>query len=84
MNCVIYKSVRKQGYYLFVVSDNSGLADDGTGKVPQALLDLMGELSIVMELDIMADSRMLIADPGNVLMAIEKQGYYLHMPLKDH
>ena len=72
--CVVYKSMRKAGAYLYVVE-----ADDFTA-VPATLRDMLGRLEFVMELQLAPERKLAHADVARVIDALSGQGYYLQLP----
>ena len=70
----IFKSPRKQEMYLYVDKAN------GLKGIPDGLLEQFGEPESVMVLALNADRALARADAGEVLAAIETQGFYLQMP----
>ncbi len=75
--CFIYRSSRKVGAYLYVVS-----ADDFSA-VPVALRQRLGRLEFVMELELTSDRKLARADAAQVSAALSDQGYYLQLPPAD-
>lgn len=78
MHCAIYKGKKRPDDYLFVEQD------DDFSRVPQALLDIMGELSLVISLELSADRQLAQADVTQVMQQLSEQGYYLQIPPKTH
>ncbi len=74
MRCAVYKSLRKPDYYLYVER-----ADDFS-RVPSALLQLLGRLELVMELDLAVRHRLARANREEVLAKLVREGFYLQMP----
>ena len=74
MQCLVYKSLKQQNYYLYVASE------EGLARVPDGLHRLLGALQPVIELRLGADRRLAQADVSEVMRQIEDCGYYLQMP----
>ncbi|QKT04556.1 YcgL domain-containing protein [Ectothiorhodospiraceae bacterium 2226] len=74
MDCVVYKSVRREEYYLFVP------ADEGLERVPAPLKEHLGELARVMDLSLTPERRLARQDAGRVMAALAQDGYYLQTP----
>lgn len=74
MECAVYKSRLRDGYYLFVA------ADSDFSEVPAALLTLLGAREWVMNVDLAARQTLAQAEPGEVMRLIRQQGYYLQVP----
>ena len=78
MHCTIYKGKKRPDDYLYVEKEN-----DFT-RVPQALLDIMGELHLVINLELSTDRQLAQADVTQVMQQLSEQGYYLQIPPKIH
>ena len=76
MICAVYKSQKKLDTYLFVEPDQE------FQRVPQALLDMLGRLEYVMEVDLDQRDKLAQADLEQVKNALSDQGYYLQLPPK--
>jgi uncharacterized protein YcgL (UPF0745 family) len=76
MHCVIYKGPKKLDHYLYVEQE------DNFERVPQALLDLLGPLELVMTLELGPERKLAQAAADEVRSALKEQGYYLQMPPK--
>ena len=74
MHCAVYKSRRKVDTYLFVEHE------DDFGRVPEQLLTLLGELELVMSLELTPGRRLAQSDPELVRRHLADEGYYLQMP----
>lgn len=72
--CRIYKGSRREACYLYVDHAND------VAPVPAELMDSLGELSVVMELQLSPERRLARADASQVLALIREQGYFLQMP----
>ncbi|MFP5507188.1 MAG: YcgL domain-containing protein [Gammaproteobacteria bacterium] len=77
MKCVIYKGSRKQDTYLYIERE------DDFARVPEALLDMLGNLQRVMALELTPERSLAQADPEQVRRLLREQGYYLQMPPPD-
>lgn len=77
MHCAIYKGRRKRDAYLYIEREGE------FARVPQALLDMLGELEWVMSLDLAQRRSLVQADPEQVCAQLREQGYYLQMPPQD-
>lgn len=74
MNCAIYKSNRKQDYYLYLE------CEDDFSRVPEVLVSLLGELEFVMSLELSPVRTLAQADVNEVMKSLELEGYYLQSP----
>lgn len=74
MQCAIYKGCRKAESFLYVE------CVDEFSRVPQVLLDMLGELELVMELDLASREQLAYADINEVGRLLKEQGFYLQLP----
>lgn len=74
MQCVIYKSLKKQDSYLYLTASND------FSRVPDALLKLLGELVHVMDLDLFPERKLAQEDVADVLRNLRERGWHLQMP----
>lgn len=74
MHCAIYKGPKKTDHYLYVEQE------DDFSRVPQALLDFLGELQLIISLELGPERKLAQADAEQVRTALREQGYYLQMP----
>ena len=81
MNCFVYKGDRKDDHYLYLISEFNPQSPDEA--IPGAILNLMGELSLVIEFELSPDRKLPQADAQHVLDSMLSQGFYLQMPKKD-
>jgi len=81
MQCYVYKGEKKEDYYLYLNQefDHTNLPDN----FPAAILELMGELSFVVDFELESDRKLAQADAKQVLADISAHGFYLQMPKKD-
>jgi uncharacterized protein YcgL (UPF0745 family) len=70
----IYKGSRRAETYLYVPEEND------FERVPAELLEAMGALELVMELELHEERRLARVDAGDVMKGIGKVGYFLQMP----
>ena len=80
MHCVIYKSRRKDGLYLFVAATGPDDAEGRLEDVPPALLEHLGEREFVMQLNLSPERTLAQADPDEVRNSLADKRYYLQMP----
>ncbi len=74
MHVKIYKGNQLAETYLFVAKNEE------LERVPEALLDKMGALVTVLELDLHPDKQLVRSSGEAVLAAIAAHGYYLQLP----
>jgi len=75
MQCVVYKGQKKLDHYLYVERE------DDFSRVPQALLDLLGPLELVIGLELSSERHLAQADVKEVMQQLSDQGYYFQMPI---
>ena len=74
MKCVVYKGTRKSGAYLFIKCDSD------ISRVPSDLLETLGTLEKVMNLELLPDQTLARADPDTVRQQLRDKGFYLQLP----
>ena len=74
MQCAVYKGSRRPETYLFV--ERTG----DFSRLPGALVQMMGRLELVMELDLSTRDSLAQADPSEVMRQLRAAGYYVQMP----
>lgn len=72
--CSIYKSLRKDGMYLYV--DRS----EALTRVPEPLLAAFGPPQLAFDLVLTPERKLVREDITTVLENITKQGFHLQMP----
>ena len=81
MYCYVYKGQHKEDHYLYLNQKFSAeLLPSG---LPEGLLGMLGELSLVLEFELTEDRKLPQADPVQVIDDILSQGFYLQIPKKD-
>ena len=78
MHTWIYKSSRRQNTYLYIT------ARDDFDKVPSSLLELMGGVELVIDIDLHEKRKLAQANASDVIHQLETVGYFLQMPPADH
>jgi uncharacterized protein YcgL (UPF0745 family) len=76
MQCVVYKGSKKIDHYLYVEKE------DDFSRVPQTLLDMMGQLELVIGLELSPERQLAQADVNEVMQQLSEQGFYFQMPPK--
>ena len=79
MKCFVYKGDRKSDHYLYLPNEIENLNQG----LPEALINMLGELSFILEFDLAADRKLPQADAQQVLNDLQDQGFYLQLPKKD-
>jgi len=74
MNCVVYKSDRKPGTYLYLAEHCE--FQDLSGELQQ----IFGAPVRVMRLELSQKSRLARVDASAVIQELEKNGYFLQLP----
>ena len=69
----IYKGSRRTETYLYVPEENN------FQRVPKDLLDAMGTLELVMQLDIDEQRRLGRVDVKDVMKSVSRVGYFLQL-----
>jgi len=77
MQCAIYRSNKKADTYLYVQEEGN------FSRVPPDLLNLLGQLDLVITLELTPDRTLARADPEQVRQQLGTQGYYLQLPPSD-
>jgi len=77
MKTWIYKGSRKPDTYLYVKAEND------FSSVPKPVLDLMGALQFVLEVDLESRKKLARADIQDVRQRLGEQGFYIQMPPGD-
>ena len=78
LECAVYKSLKKDETYVFITTATS-LSD-----LPNDLLKVIGEVELVMTLNLTPEKKMARGTAEVVIKSIEEQGFYLQMPEKDY
>ena len=73
MKVWVYKSERKNGYYLYLS------AADDFSDVPDTLLTGLGKLELALEFDLHADRKLASENAATVLENLQQQGYHLQI-----
>ena len=74
MHCAIYKGLKKADHYLYVEKE------DIFSSVPEALLQLLGDLQLVISLELSSERQLAQADVIQVMKQLKEEGYYFQMP----
>lgn len=72
--CWIYKGNQREETYLYVAREGDFEA------VPQALMQALGALELVMSLELAPERRLARADVERVMADLASKGYFLQMP----
>lgn len=72
--CSIFKSVKKEGMYLYVPRKEQFV------NVPQPLLDTFGRPAHVMDMLLQPGKKLANADIDKVMAEIRDKGFYLQLP----
>lgn len=70
----VYGSGRHEDMYVFMPRDSD------PGELPEPLRSRFGAPRHVMDLVLRPDTRLARADTGQVIEALQEQGFYLQMP----
>lgn len=77
MQCAIYKSRKKQDTYLYLA------AKDDFSRVPEPLLQLIGQPVHVLDLELSPDRKLAQENAAEVLRNLQERGWHLQMPRQD-
>lgn len=72
--CWIYKDGHRGDVYLYLAEE------EGFDAAPKALIESMGRLEFVMELELHPQRKLARANVLEVMEALDAQGYYLQLP----
>lgn len=73
MNVFVYRSLKKNGYYLYTAVENN------FEKVPQNLLQALGELEPALTFELTKDRKLATENPQTVLDNLRQSGYHLQI-----
>ncbi len=76
MHCYVYKSLLKSDTYLYVKEKDVFTA------LPAELLESLGRMKRVLDLDLVAGRKLARADAEAVKADLVRVGYYLQSPLR--
>ena len=74
MQSYVYKSLKRADTYLFLAER------DNTDRLPEALRLQLGELRLVMELDLQPGRRLAREDAATVMGNLATRGFHLQFP----
>ena len=74
MHCVIYKGQKVIDHYLYVEKE------DDFSRVPETLLEMLGNLELVISIELNSERKLAQADVNQVIELLKEQGYYFQMP----
>ena len=74
MQCFIYKSLKKDYLYLYIVKK------DDFSRVPDALVNRLGKLEFVMVLKLTPERKLAREDAGKVIENLKEQGFFVQLP----
>lgn len=74
MLCAIYKSLRKEGMYLYIAKRDQFEA------VPETLRQMFGKPQFVMLFNLAGEKPLKQVENQEVIKQIESEGFYLQMP----
>jgi uncharacterized protein YcgL (UPF0745 family) len=74
MQCFIYKSLKKDYLYLYLVNR------DDFSKVPEDLLNNFGKIEFVMDIELSAERKLAREDAQKVIECLKVQGFFVQLP----
>ncbi|MFI3189133.1 hypothetical protein BCS42_10430 [Crenothrix sp. D3] len=78
MPCYVYKSVKKDLYYLYIDKK------DDFSSVPEELLLSFGKLEFVLELELAPNRKLAKEDSQKVLESLQTKGFFVQLPPQTH
>lgn len=76
MQTYIYRSEKKADCYIYLAKPKEAF------ELPAAVTKILGDLTLVMEIDIHEGSKLAQVKPQQVLESMQQQGFYIQMPSK--
>jgi uncharacterized protein YcgL (UPF0745 family) len=77
MQCYIYKSLKKHLLYLYISQK------DDFSRVPDELIQTMGKLEFVLELELSPERKLAKEDSQKVLASLQDKGFFVQLPPTD-
>ena len=74
MQCWIYKSLRHEELYVYLKHEKDFEV------LPSSIIDRLGKLEFVMELDLSNERKLAREDVNQVMDNLEKSGFHLQLP----
>jgi hypothetical protein len=74
MQCFVYKSPRRADTYVFLAQR------DDFSPLPDALRERLGELELVMDLELHPGRRLARTNGETLMRALREQGFHLQVP----
>ena len=74
MLCFIYKSLKKEELYLYLDKQ------DDFSALPEALLQTVGKLEFVMELELTPERKLAREKSAKVLAGLQEKGFFMQLP----
>ncbi len=74
MRCFIYKSLKKNELYLYLKQK------DDFSELPEPLLDSLGKLEFVMDLELTPERKLAREDVTHVIASLNEKGFFIQMP----
>jgi uncharacterized protein YcgL (UPF0745 family) len=77
MHTWIYKGSRKANTYLYITEK------DNFEQVPDALLDLLGELEFILHVELTPERKLAKANATDLRLQLDSSGFFLQLPPGD-
>ena len=74
LHCCVYKSLRKQETFLFVLQEND------FSRVPEPLLEALGKIEKLIELELTPERQMAKGKASHIINDLLEKGFHLQMP----
>jgi uncharacterized protein YcgL (UPF0745 family) len=78
MPCYVYKSLKKDLFYLYVDKK------DDFSSVPEELLWNFGELKFVLQLELAPERKLAKEDSRKVIESLREKGFFVQLPPPNH
>ncbi len=78
MQCYVYKSSKKNDYFLYLPKELD--AHKRSETIPDSLLEMLGELALVVDFDLEETRQLPNVDAKQVLAALSDRGFYIQVP----
>ncbi len=78
MKCVVYKGKKRRDTYLFIEREGD------FSRIPESLLNMLGELELVLSIELSEDRKLASADVSDVRKQLQEEGFYLQLPPKTY
>ena len=74
LHCCVYKSLRKQETFLFVLKEND------FSRVPEPILEALGNVEKLIELELTPERQMARGKASHIINDLLEKGFHLQLP----